>query len=98
MSATVEHINSDVAAAKTIMQAHDELANLIMVLTDTAIQLGRGDHAAFGLPEGHGFNERAMRKAAAGVLRKTLRSTYGALQVLCPELAEVEPDWTGEGA
>ena len=38
----VDHIDSDMAAVRTILHEHDELANLLMVTTDLAINLRAG--------------------------------------------------------
>jgi hypothetical protein len=68
-------------AVAAILGAHDELANLLMLMTDMAID---------GAQEGRKLNGPAVRGCVADMLRRTLRETHGALQVLAPELPDAE--------
>jgi hypothetical protein len=65
-------------AVAAILGAQAELANLLMLMTDMAIDGGRK------------LNGPAVRGRTADMLRRTLRETHGALQVLAPELPDAE--------
>jgi hypothetical protein len=74
-------------AVAAIFRAHDELANLLMLMTDMAIDLSAGKDC--GLAKDRQLNGPTLRKETADMLRRTLRETYAALQVLAPELPDM---------
>jgi hypothetical protein len=79
MEADTEAERQRVTAVEAIFRARDELADLLMTMTDLAIAEG-----------GRKLNGPVIRKGTADMLRRTLRETHGALQVLAPELPDAD--------
>jgi hypothetical protein len=78
------HIEADRrrrTAVVAILRARDDLAELLMNIADLAID---------GAPEGRKLNGPVVREGVADMLRRTLRETHGALQVLAPELPDAD--------
>jgi hypothetical protein len=68
-------------AVAAIFRARDELAEVLMLMADLAID---------GKPEGRKLNGPVLRGHIADVLRRTLLETHAALQVLAPELPDAD--------